>query len=427
MRVYIETYGCWLNKADSKVSETLVLQHGHKLVKSPCQANIVVINTCAVRGDTERRMLRRLTELEELRKKYGFHLVVAGCLTPVRGATIHRISPSASILGPNALDRFLEVLQGRTVLDISPFKRRTCQLLPQYNPQRDGIVHVVPIAVGCQGACTFCIEPFIRRYLTSYPPQLIIDNISKAVSRGARLIVLTAQDVAAYGKDLGTNLVKLLSEILSRIEGDFLLRLGMMEPSLVRDFVDELVELYADHRVMKYLHLPLQSGDNKVLEYMNRKYTVEEYNEIVHAFREKFPNLFLATDIIVGFPGEGEREFQNTVRELEKIRPDKVHVARYTLRPFSDGFVRKQVLEPVKKARSQIISKLAEKIALERNKRHIGKVENMIVMEVKEQVKGRLLNFKPVIVEGRASLGQIVKVRIVRATPIDLRGVFFKT
>jgi len=425
-RIYIETYGCWLNKADSRIMEDIARRKGFRIVHHISDADIVILNTCTVRGDTERRMIRRIRELEELRRKHNFRLLIAGCLTPIRGATIHSISPTASLIGPNSIDSLSLFLEGKRVIDVNPFKPRTCPILPEYDPLRDGVVHIVPISVGCLGSCTFCVEVYARRRLTSYDAEKIIENVLKAVSKGAKLVVLTGQDVAAYGRDKGGRLTDLLERLLKSTAGkEVYFRLGMMEPSLVLDMLDDLVEVFNDPRIIKYLHLPLQSGDNNVLSMMGRRYTVEEFKEIVSKFRKRFPDIFLATDIIVGFPGEGDEEFHNTVTVLKEIKPDKVHVARYTLTPFTRGYVSKQVPEPIKKRRSQIISRLTEKLALEINRKYIGKTVKALTLETlgeRNETRARLFNYKPLILYERIRPGKVVKAKINEVTFFDLRG-----
>ena len=420
MRIYFEVYGCWLNKADAMILRKIARDYGFEEVSSPGEADIITIVTCAVRGDTERKMLRRIAELNKYKNK---RLVVFGCLTPIRGATIRRLAPKSSILGPNAFEEFSIVLKGKKVISVNPFRERTFFEIPPYNPETFGMTYIVPIAVGCLGKCNFCIAPYMRRRLTSYPEDIIVSRVREAVEKGARLIILTAQDVAAYGRDRNTNLVHLLDRILEEVEGEYFLRLGMMEPSLVKDMLEDLAERFKDDRILKYIHLPLQSGSNKVLKLMNRRYTVEEFNEIIERFRKSSPHMTLVTDVIVGYPGESEEDFEKTVEEILRIKPDKVHVARYTLRPYTRAYLEKQVREPVKKMRSRLISKLSMKISFENNKRLVGKEFRGLVLDPRRR-RGRLLNFKPVILQGNLlDSKKIVRLRIVEASPLDLKGV----
>ena len=417
--VYIETYGCWLNKAETEVIKTILRKNGYTIVQDLEDADMVIINTCAVREDVERRMFRRLREIG--RKEGKFKVIVAGCLAVVRPASIVKIIPRAVLISPDNIERIMDAIKGGNHLILGASSRCILPDIPSSHR------YVVPIASGCLGNCAFCVGKFARPRLKSYPKDVIVDAISRAVERGVREIYLTAQDVAAYGVDIGTNIVELLNDILSRIHGEYIIRLGMMEPSLVLIYLDELVEIYRDPRVYKYLHMPIQSGDDRVLKLMNRKYNTDDIITIVEKFRREFPELNFATDIIVGFPGEDDEAFNNTVRIIEYLKPDKVHFARYALRPFTKAYLMPQVPEYIKKRRSRMLSKVVEKVTLERNMQLVGKCRRAIVSDygLKENTLiCRLLNYKPVVIsrEPNLSLGDIIDVKILDATPIYLRG-----
>ena len=398
----------------------LLEEAGFKVVESLEQADVIVINTCAVRGDTERNILRRIAELYHIASRREARLVVAGCLVNVRPASILRVAPTASLIEPDALERVVEA--ARRELRIVRTYRGCRTRLPRY---RGGATYVVPVQTGCIGNCGFCVGKVARMRLASYPLEKIVDCIKDAVRLGAKQVFLVGQDLAAYGKDIGLSLVELLRAILEEVEGDFRIRIGMMEPHAVGEMARELASLMRDERVYNYLHLPLQSGDDKVLRLMNRKYTVSEYESIVSVFRRDLERLNLVTDVIVGYPGEGPKEFENTVRAVERLMFDKVHVARYTLRPFTKAYVMEsQVLEPEKKKRSKIMAEVAARVGLEVNKRYIGGVFEALVEGV--GTKGYVLrlrsNYKPVVAHDNVKVGEVVEVRIVGASPYHLVG-----
>ncbi|HDI74466.1 MAG TPA: radical SAM protein, partial [Thermoprotei archaeon] len=203
--------------------------------------------------------------------------------------------------------------------------------------------------------------------VTSCPPEKVISTIKTAVKAGCKNIHLTAQDAAAYGLDLNYSLPKLLKRILSEVQGDYWLKISMMEPSTTAKIVNELVEVMRDSRIYKYIHIPVQSGDDRVLKLMNRRYNIREFKLLISKFVKSLEDVTFATDIIVGFPGEDDTAFKNTCLLIKELKPDKVHVARYTIRPFTLAPGLPQVSEPIKKHRSKTLVEIVDKVSLERN------------------------------------------------------------
>ncbi|MCD6562956.1 MAG: tRNA (N(6)-L-threonylcarbamoyladenosine(37)-C(2))-methylthiotransferase [Thermoproteales archaeon] len=421
--VYIETYGCWLNRGESDIIKDFISNARYDITKKIEDADIVIINTCAIREETEYNMLRRIQELEKLRQTYGFKFIITGCLVNVRPKTILNIAPEASLIEPDALHKLPHALSNSNQIIIIRQYKRNKDLLPRY---KGGITYIVPIQSGCLGNCAFCIEWITRgRGVKSVSNKNIVEKIKDAVKRGAKEIILTGQDIATYGVDIGTNLISLIENILENVRGDYWIRLGMMEPWTTKKFAEVLASLLKDERIYSYLHLPVQSGDNDVLKLMRRKYTVEEYKTLISIFREKNRKINLVSDIIVGFPGEKEKNFLNTVNFLKKIKFDKVHVARYSLRPFTQAYLLHQVSESEKKRRSRIVSKICLEIAHEINKTYIGSRKIVLIKEKgkKSSYIGRTKEFKPVVFyEYSLSIGEKVKAKIIDATPLYLIG-----
>ena len=423
MKVFIETYGCWLNRGESDIMKTLLRRAGHEIVDAPEKADVVIVNSCAVRGDTETKIFRDLKHLEELRKKIGFKVIVTGCLTNVRPKSILEMIPEASLIEPDSLERIVEVVESKERVFLLREYSRNRNVLPEFE---GGITYVLPIQSGCLGACTFCIEWVTRGFgVKSYPVDSIIAAIKQAVRKGAKEVYLVGQDVATYGYDLGYDLPALIERILREVDGEYRLRLGMMEPMLLRTKIDRILPFLADERLYRYFHIPLQSGDDRVLRLMNRKYTVSEYKDLVARIRSRGIPSSIATDIIVGFPGEDEKAFQNTLRVLEELMFDKVHVARYTLRPFTKGYLMKGLPEPVKKQRSKIASEVSLRVSYEVNKRYIGEVKTVLVdtLSPRGDYTGRTEEYKPVVFkEYDLALGTFIKAKITGATPLTLIG-----
>jgi MiaB-like tRNA modifying enzyme len=418
--IYFETYGCTLNKADTALMKSLALEKGYGIAETPEEAEIVVVNTCTVRLDTEVRMLRRLQELYRL---FGDskRIVVAGCMAAAQPYTIKRISPKVVLVSPQNITKFLEAVESGQDLILG--ERDTTYLKPYV----EGAVAAVPIAEGCLGQCSFCITKIARRRLRSYRAETIVRAIEEAVRKGAVEIELAAQDSGCYGLDIGLRLPDLVREILGKVKGRYVLRIGMANPDTVLSILDELVEVLREPRVYKYLHIPLQSADDRVLKLMKRRYTYDEFRGLVLELRRKVVGISIATDIIVGHPGEDDEAFGRTLRAVEELQFDKVHVAQYTIRPRTESAAMRQVPESVKKLRSGILSKLVERIGLEINREYVGSLAKVLVTHrsIRGSAIGRTYNYKPVVLigcEDRYRLGEEYTVFISSATFFDLRG-----
>jgi len=231
---------------------------------------LVIVNTCAVRLDTEAKIVKRLNELKPLVKG---KLIVAGCLVKARPSLIARVAPSASLVSPQNVTRIAEVARSPSRLTLIEGERDT-SFMPQV-PLRDRIATIM-ISEGCLDNCSFCETKLARRTLRSYPPRLIVERVTDAVQRGAKEIRLTAQDTAAYGLDLPAKvrLPDLLSMILNKVPGDYRIRVGMMTPNEAMEIMDDLLDVYKDERVFKFFHIPVQSGDDRVLKIMNSGYSI---------------------------------------------------------------------------------------------------------------------------------------------------------
>lgn len=422
MKAYLESHGCWLSKAEGDIARSLLERSGHSFTDTVREADAIILITCAVRGDTERAMLKRLKELQALRPDARF--IVAGCLVNVRPKSIVDIVPNASLIEPDAIDHVVEALTTREPVYIVRSYQRNLMILPEY---RGGPTYIVPIESGCTGSCSFCVEWVARgQRVKSYPIDQLVKSINDAVKKGAKEIYLTGQDVASYGLDIRSSLPELLETLLEEVRGTYRVRVGMMEPFALSKIAWKLLPLFKDERLYRYFHLPAQSGDDKVLRLMRRKYTVSAYEELSAKIRDSVNPVSLATDIIVGFPGEDDESFRNTLRFIEKQRFDKVHVARYTLRPFTPGYISyNSVPEHIKKERSRAASSVALRVAAEVNRSYIGRITEVLVNGVsfRGDAAGRSPEYKLVIMkEYDVKPGEFVKVRITGSTALHLIG-----
>jgi len=413
-KITIETYGCAMNQADSEFIAGILTQNGYEIGKN---GEIWIINTCTVKTPTERKVLRRLRKLEHSHKR----VIVTGCL-PAANPEIVNEFPGFSFIGTNIKDilkaakeeKYVKISEGGCRLE-SPKKRR--------NP----IVEIIPIAQGCVGDCSYCIVKRARGRLNSYEPDVILRDIRKALSEGVREIWVTAQDTGAYGKDIGSSLPELLNKI-SVIDGNFRVRVGMMNPNHLLEFLDEVTESYQNEKIYKFLHIPVQSGDDKVLRDMNRQYSVDDFKKIVREFRKRFPQITISTDVILGFPTETEEAFQNTLNLIRETEPEVLNISRFWLRPTTEAEKFKQLPTRITKDRSRIVTFLFRDYALRRNEEWVGWQGEVLVSErSRDTYTGRNFAYKPIIIKSEEDLmGESIQVRINDATYYDLRGEISK-
>ncbi len=423
MKVYIETYGCALNKGDSYIMRSVLVKRGHSIVDNISEANVIIVNTCTVRYDTEQKMINRITSLREYCLKTGKKLIVAGCMAKAQPYLVTKIAPEASLVSPQNASRIWIAVESpqRTIL-LDGERDRNCVGLWLENS-----IAVIPIQEGCLGNCSFCIVKNARRKVVSYPIHVIINTAKNLIEKGALEIELTGQDTSVYGIDLyGKQMLPELVRRITEIKGDFMIRIGMTNPDTLRSIIDDIVDVLRHPKVYKFVHIPVQSGSNNVLKVMRRKYTVEEFIEIVNFLRRKIPGITIATDIIVGHPGETEDDFLQTIELLKKIEPERVHLAQYSVRPNTLAAKLPQIDTKTKKRRSLQVLKLIEEIGLKKNSEYIGSTARVLLVEnTLPHPTARLYNYTPVIITNitKFKKGEWIKARITNATFFDLRGI----
>lgn len=412
-RVYVKSFGCSANLADGEVIAGCLSKAGFEVVDEPQDAEILLYNTCAVKSPTENRVIDILKKAPKDKR-----LIVTGCLPLINFERLKNEVEFDGVTGPAPGAKIVEILcrvaaGEKVVYLLGVSKPSLCLPRIPVNP----VVSIVPINYGCLGNCSYCCVHFARGQLRSYLIDEIVERVKQDLVSGAKEVWLTSQDTACYGKDIGASLADLLRRICE-IEGEFFVRVGMMNPNHVMEMLDELVETYKCGRVFKFLHLPVQSGDDEVLELMNRRYTVEDFKRIVQAFREEIPRLTLSTDVICGFPGESRDAFENTKKLIAEVQPDIVNVSKFFSRPRTPA--EKMVSLPPKevKMRSREVAELARRISFERNRTWMG-WEGTVLFDEKgkgESWMGRNFAYKPVVVKACESLvGKFVQVRVVNA------------
>jgi threonylcarbamoyladenosine tRNA methylthiotransferase CDKAL1 len=423
-RVYVEVYGCSANLADAEFISGLLSSSGHKITASPEGAEGFIVLTCIVKTPTERKMLRRLSELSSR----GVPVVVAGCMPEAERWLVELAAPEASLIGPGDIHHAVEALEaaleGRR-LEFTGGEGLDKVLLPRV--RRNPVIHIAPISSGCLGSCSYCIVKMARGHLHPYPADGIVEDARRALEEGCREIWVTAEDTAAYRwKDY--RLPQLLED-LCELEGRFYIRVGMMTPNGAKRILEELLEAYRSEKVYKFLHLPVQSGDDEILRRMRRGYTVDDFREIVSRFRMAFPNMSLSTDIIVGFPGESEEQFMDSLRLIEEVRPEVLNISRFWPRPCTEAEgMPGQIHGRETKRRSSIMRRLWEKTHLEDSRRWIGWRGEILVDEHGKggTMIGRNYAYRPIAFKGWARLGEFkgvtvkdVRIGYLLGEPID--------
>ena len=416
-KIFVEAYGCSASFADSEMISGLIVNGGHTLATDSSESDLNLIVTCSVKDTTANKMMHRIKSLKTK------PLIVAGCLPKAEKSNVEKFSENASLLGPNSLGKTLDVinstLSGRKQIaledsDLSKVGLPKVRLNPT--------VGIVEIASGCMSECTFCQTKLSKGDLSSYRLGDIVRQVQTEIKEGCKEVWLTSTDNGCYGLDIGTDLPTLVNAV-SEIQEDFMIRVGMMNPMYMPRIKQKLIESYDNDKVFKFLHLPVQSGSDKVLNDMKRGHTSETFREIVKRTKDRFDDFTISTDIIVGFPSETEEDFQKTLTLLDETKPDVVNLSKYSARPGTDAAELKQIDAVEIKRRSKIIFEQINKISLESNKKWIGWKGKVLFDEnTEEGIKGRNYAYKPIAVQEKVSIGDSHVVEITDATRKRLIG-----
>ncbi|MCM8806396.1 MAG: tRNA (N6-isopentenyl adenosine(37)-C2)-methylthiotransferase MiaB [Candidatus Omnitrophica bacterium] len=425
-KFFIKTYGCQMNFYDSDKLRALLFENGFLEISSIEEADVVIVNTCCVRKHAEDRALSFLGSFKNKKNNKVFCLV--GCVPAIYKEEIFKKFDFIDIIsGPNSYKKFVECLKKYNGGKIGIFEEDEGFLKELIVPQiSEKFTSFVAITKGCENFCSYCVVPFARGKLISKPEDVVIKEIQTLIEKGIREIFLIGQNVNEYGKDIGGDFVKLLKRV-HNIEK--ILRIGFLT-SHPKDISEDLLNLFSElPKLYKHLHLPLQSGSDKILKLMNRKYTVEKYLKIVEKVRNLCPEISITSDIMVGFPYEDEKDFEETYNLIEKIKFDDLYVFKYSPRPHTEASkMPDTVSKEEKERRHQLIFNLQNKISILKNKNMEGKVEEVFVRKKSYKKEntyiGRTMNNKPVLIETKKNIeGEIVKVEIKRGERHYLFGI----
>ena len=417
-KVHFITQGCSANQADSEIMQGILQKCGHELTDEENDADAIVFNTCTVKGPTESFFRKKLADLHGRRKK----VIIAGCI-PQSEKDKHGFQQH-SLIGTFQIDKIASAVD--TTLEggiVSFLARENKSRLAFPKIRKSPNIEIVPINDGCLGSCTFCKTKQARGNLFSYPENEIVRHISKAVEEGAQEIWLTSQDTAAYGKDKGITIVELLQKILE-IEREFRLRVGMGNPECLLPFIREFAAALKHQKAFKFVHIPVQSGSNAVLRAMRREYSSEEFRRIISVLRGEIPSITIATDIICGFPGEREQDFQDTLELVREIKFDAINISKFWPRPGTAAYFMQPIDGAIVKQRTSQLATLFKDIALERNSKWIGWKGSILIDERGKNGSsiGRNDFYKQVIVKGGYEPGTHLSVEITGYTSYDLRA-----
>ncbi|MED9924943.1 MAG: tRNA (N6-isopentenyl adenosine(37)-C2)-methylthiotransferase MiaB [Clostridia bacterium] len=447
LKYTILTMGCQLNENDSEKLCGMLEKMGYTKTEKQNDADLALFNTCCVRENAEDKLFGKLGELKRLKEQKGIIIAIGGCMMQEKHITdkIKESYPFVDILfGTHTLHKFPEDLykvieEKRKLEDILDIDGKIYEGLPI---KRDSKIKAsVTIMNGCNNFCSYCIVPYVRGRERSRQPRDIIEEVKKLAKEGYKEITLLGQNVNSYlrverEKNIpfeeyqGVNSFATLLRAINKIDGIERIRFISPHP---KDFTDDVIEAIADcEKVCKLVHLPLQSGNTKVLKEMNRKYTKEQYLNLVEKMKSKIPNLTLSTDIIVGFPGETDEEFEDTLEVVEKVRFEQVYMFIYSRRVGTPGDkMQNQIPEDIKHKRFDKLKALVESQIEENNKKYIGTTQKILVegesKNNSNMLSGRTESNKVVIFEGSKELiDKIINIKIISQHMWYLKGEILK-
>jgi tRNA-2-methylthio-N6-dimethylallyladenosine synthase len=431
-KLHLITYGCQMNEYDSERVAGLLRERQYELTDDESDADVILLNTCAIREKAEDKVFSKLGELKRLKDtRPGLVIGVMGCMAQLQQQHVLRRAPQVDLVfGSPAIARVGELIERarrehRPVLETgeAPLVKITAK-----PPAADRLKAFVTVMEGCEKHCTFCVVPRTRGRERSHAPETILAEIEGLVAEGCREVTLLGQTVNAYGRDLTppTDLAELFARV-NDVAGLQRIRFTTSNPY---NLTPRLIRAMRDvPKVCEWFHLPLQSGSDRVLARMNRGYTRAQYLGLIEALRDVEPAMAFSTDIIVGFPGESEADFDATLEMVERVRYDNVFVFRYSRRPGTPAAAMpEQVSEDVKADRNRRLLEVAQRVAAERSAGLTGRTMEVLVDGAARRNPGelagrtrcnRVVNFDG---QGRVAVGDTVHVRVTDALPHSLRG-----
>ncbi len=424
MKLYLETFGCSFNQASSEIMQG-ILQSKYQLIASIQDADIILLNTCIVKTNTEAKILGKIRSYSEMFQDKG--LLVAGCMPEAMSEKILQINPKISMIGPHFVTDVMRAVDA--IAEHKQFiqlgKRKEIKVgMPRkfQNP----LIAIVQIAQGCLNNCSYCITKQAMGTLQSYSIDRLLEETKLNLNKGCKEIWLTAQDTGCYGVDLNSSLPVLLEKLI-QLPYEFKVRIGMMNPRNFLPLNEQLLEIFGDPKLYKFLHLPIQSGNDEILAKMNRQYTSADVENHLALWKQKFPDLAISIDIIVGYPSETAQQFEDTIVLVKKLQPDIVNISKFGARPRTPAAQLKPLPSQIIKERSTILAMLCDEIARSQNLRYMQRNPTPRVLAIAKGKKGGIEahtdNYKPVILKENCELGKFYNVKLIEASKNYLFGV----
>ena len=431
LKYHILTMGCTLNENDSEKICGMLEKMNYSKTDNIDEANFIVFNTCCVRENAEDRLFGKLGEVKKIKKENNAIIAIGGCMMQQKHI-IQKLNNSYPyvdiIFGTHTLHRLPEntykkLNNTKKIEDVLDIDGKVYEDLP--TKRSDKVKAQVTIMYGCNNFCSYCIVPYVRGRERSRKPENILNEINELAKQGYKEIMLLGQNVNSYNGGEGYGFAKLLTEI-NKIEGIERIRFISPHP---KDFTNDVIDAIANcNKVCKSVHLPLQSGSTNVLKVMNRKYTKEQYLELAYKIKEKIPNVALTTDIIVGFPGETEEDFEDTLDVVEKLKFEQVFMFIYSRRvgTVADK-MENQIPEDIKHRRFDKLKKLVESQIQGNNKKYIGTIQKVLIDGTSKTnentLSGRTDSNKVIVIEAdKKYIDKIVEVKITEDCMWYLRG-----
>ncbi len=416
--IYIETYGCSANQNNSEILKGLLTQSNYQITNNQDIADIIILNTCIVKGKTENKIKRRIQDLSKTKKL----IVITGCMPETDAEQIKKLNPKALLLGVKHIKEITKLIKDYYEGNLDKEKQKEYLekkdelkiLLPKIPSNK--LISITQISEGCLGNCTYCKTKLAKGHLNSYPLEDIVKSIENDLQSGAKEVWITSQDNTVYGieKYKEPKLPELLKKILN-LKHRFKLRLGMMNPNNLPQIINPLIQTYKNPKMYKFLHIPIQSADNKILKDMNRNYNIKSIQEIISKFKKEFPNITIATDIITGYPTESQKSHKNNLEFINTIKPDVFNLSKFSKHKGTKAEKLKELpIKTLNKRATELMS-AHRKTALENKKKFLNQTLKVLVNKnlSNNLLEARDENYNIVLINGNKNLlGKILEVKI---------------
>ncbi len=420
-KVLMETYGCTLNGADSDIMQTILEREGFEVIRKHADNNdnydYIVINTCTVKKPTEQKIVERIRKYST----YGNRLVVAGCLASANREIIRKVAPRAGIISTTNIAKIAEALRpdGKD----APYESVKYGRIDKAGMlgANGNVIARIPISEGCLSSCSFCETKYARGPLKSFDRKLILKAVEMSLRNGAREIDLTSQDVGAYGRDTGTDIAELAEDVCD-IEGDFKVRVGMLNPEHLPGYIDGLKKAYANKKMYKFIHLPVQSGSDRILRDMNRRYTIREFADMTKEFKNSVNGISIATDMIVGYPTETEKDFQQSLQLIEELKFSRTNISRFGAMEHAPASKLEQIDSIIVKRRASDMHRIARHYEMTALKEGLGEKVEILTTEYNgKSVLGRDGAYRQIALLGNGvKIGETVTANVYGNSPVCL-------